>query len=82
MTHSSKHCHVCSVIPCFRSSAAVARHLHLRHPDRSDFPVLFVGRVADPVGSASMAELVLQEIDLLLYNGLKVNFNRTNGHCV
>jgi hypothetical protein len=55
-----------------KSLAAVARHLHREHPERSDFPVLFFGRVADPVGSAAMANLVLQEIDILLFNRLKM----------
>jgi hypothetical protein len=54
-----------------KSTAAVARHLHRQHPDRSDFPVLFLGRAADPTGSAAMAKLVLQEIDLQLYHGMK-----------
>jgi hypothetical protein len=55
-----------------KSPAAVARHLHREHPERSDFPVLFFGRVSDPAGSAAMAKLVLQEIDILLFNRLKM----------
>jgi hypothetical protein len=55
-----------------RSLAAVARHLNREHQQRSDFPVLFYGRIEDPVGSAAMAKLVLQEIDVLLFNSLKM----------
>jgi hypothetical protein len=63
-------CMFCETV--LRSTAAVARHLHRLHPDRSDFPVLFFGRAADPVGSAATAKLILQEIDLLLFTGLKM----------
>jgi hypothetical protein len=55
-----------------RNACAVARHIQRQHPNRSDFPVLFFGRVEDPVGSAAMAKLVLKQVDMLLYNGLKI----------
>ena len=48
------------------------KHIHQQHQDRFDFPVLFYGRAEDPVGAAAMAKLALQEIDILLFKGLKM----------
>jgi hypothetical protein len=54
------------------STVALARHLNREHPDRSDFPILFFGRVDDPVGSSIIARRVLEEIDLMLFARLKM----------
>jgi hypothetical protein len=63
-------CMFCEAVT--KSPAALARHLHREHPHRFDFPVLFFGRTEDPAGSAAMATLVLKEIDVLLFQRLRM----------
>ena len=63
-------CMFCEAVQ--NSTVALARHLNREHSDRSDFPVLFFGRVDDPVGSSIIAKHVLEEIDLLLFTRLKM----------
>jgi hypothetical protein len=74
-TRSDPQLHTLSCLFCdlvLKSFGGVARHLHRDHPDRSDFPVLFYGRIDDAVGSAAIAKFILQQIEISLFTRLKM----------
>jgi hypothetical protein len=67
-------CMFCQAVQ--KSPAALALHLSRIHSNRSDFPVLFFGRVEDPTGSAAIAKHVLQQIDQQLFVRMKMKAGR------
>ena len=67
---NSLNCLFCNSV--LKSASSIAMHFRRIHGERLDFPVLLRGRFEDAVGSATVAKLVLKEIDFLLFNRMKM----------